>query len=311
MIKRTVEISSHASHVCVRLQQLQIRRHADDGSAPIAASIPCEDIGLLVLDEPRNTFTQHALAALADAGAAVLVCGGNHLPAAMLVPLSSHGEVLTRLTLQINATRPTTKRLWQQIVRAKVLAQAMNVSRDAFLHRKLMNLRADVKSGDTTNIEAHAAKAYWAALRDLDPAWRDFRRQGQAADDPLNGMLNYGYAVMRAAVARALVAAGLLPALGLHHANRANAFALADDLLEPLRPIVDARAAQLVRQGYDQINRPVKQAMLELLTTECDCGEQAGPLMVCLHRYASSLVKCLSGDTRRLDIPEARRPERF
>jgi len=311
VIKRTVEISQHPSHLSVRLDQLHIRRHTDDQSAPLAGTIPCEDIGLLVLDEQQTTMTQHALEALASSGAAVLICGANHLPSAMILPMADHTEVLNRLNVQISATKPTCKRIWQQIVRAKVLGQAMNISRDAFVHRKLMQLRDDVKSGDTTNIEAQAAKIYWHTLRDIDPAWAEFRRTGRGADDPFNGMLNYGYAVMRAAVARAIVAAGLLPAIGVHHANRSNAFCLADDMVEPLRPMVDARAVRLVREGYDQINRPVKQAMLELLTVECECGEQSGPLMVQLHRYAASLVKCLDGQSKRLDIPEARKPERF
>jgi CRISPR-associated protein Cas1 len=309
VIKRTVEISQHPSHLSVRLGQLQIRRHTDDGSAPLAGTIPCEDIGMVLIDHPQATMTQQALAVLMALGAAVLVCGRDHLPAGLLLPIGQHSQVVWRLADQFSASRPLCKQLWKQIVVAKIRAQAEAVSADAFVHRRLMNLARDVRSGDTSNIEAQAARVYWAALREQDEAWTAFRRRPDG-DDPLNAMLNYGYAVMRAAVARATVAAGLLPAQGIHHANRANAFCLADDLVEPLRPLVDARVRRLLRQGFDQINQPVKAALLELLQIEVCSGDQRGPLMVAMHRYAASLVQCFSRERKQLEIPIALRPER-
>lgn len=302
MIKRTIEISQHPTHLALRRRQLCLRRHGDNGSAPLIGTIPCEDIGLVLVDHPQTTYSHAALAALAEAGAAVLICGPDHLPAALMLPLADHTEVVWRVREQTAATEPRKKRLWQQIVVAKVHGQAANVSADATACDRLMNLAGEVRSGDTTNVEAQAAKAYWAALRAIDPLWVSFHRNPDGTD-PLNAMLNYGYAVMRAAVARALVAAGLQPALGIHHTNRSNAFCLADDLVEPLRPVVDASVRCLLRDGAGAIDTNVKKQLLCLLQAEFRCGDQAGPLGVGLHRYAASLVQCLRGQAKRLDIP--------
>jgi CRISPR-associated protein Cas1 len=309
VIKRTLEISQHPSHLSVRLGQLHIRRHGDDGSAPLVGTVPCEDIGIVLIDHPQTTMTQQALASLVDGGAAIMVCGRDHLPAGLLLPMGQHHQVVWRVGDQLAASKPLRKQLWKQVVVAKVRAQAEHVSADAFVHRKLINLAQQVRSGDTTNIEAQAAKIYWRALRQQDPACSGFQRQSDGGDS-YNAMLNYGYAVMRAAVGRAVVGAGLFPAVGIHHANRSNAFCLADDLVEPLRPLVDARVRRLVRNGFDQVNRPVKQGLLELLQIEVTTESQTGPLLVALHRYAASLVKCFRREIKQLHIPVAVRPER-
>ena len=302
VIKRTVEISQHASHLSVRIGQLRIHRHTEDESAPLAASITCEDIGIILIDHPQTTMTQQALAALLDSGAAVMVCGRDHLPAGLLLPLGDHSQIVWRINEQLAASQPLKKQLWKQVVIAKVRAQAQAVAHDVTVSRKLNKLATEVKSGDTTNVEAQAAKVYWQAIRNHDAPWAEFRRDPDAAD-PINGMLNYGYAVLRAAVARALVAAGLMPALGIHHANRSNAFCLADDLVEPLRPMVDACVRRLVCDEHDQVAKPVKAALLELLQLEVAVGDQRGPLLVALHRYAASLVQCFSREASQLHIP--------
>jgi CRISPR-associated protein Cas1 len=186
-------------------------------------------------------------------------------------------------------------------------------------------LARDVRSGDPTNIEAQAARVYWCNWLDQgsvpnscseelgtdplapnDPLARVFHRDPDGTG--LNGFLNYGYAVLRAAVARAIVAAGLLPSLGIHHRNRSNSFCLADDLLEPLRPLVDDRVRELHRQGYDELNQPAKAALLEILADRVRLGDEVGPLMVQLHRYVASLVRCFAGEARELEIPVADEP---
>jgi CRISPR-associated protein Cas1 len=162
---------------------------------------------------------------------------------------------------------------------------------------KLLDLARQVRSGDPANVEAQAARVYWAN-------WLSegvFRRDRDA--DGLNSLLNYGYAVVRAAVARALVAAGLLPSVGLHHANRANAFCLADDLTEPLRPMVDDRARDLHRLGYDELTPETKSGLLRLLAEDVQTGDETGPLMVSLHRMAASLVRCYGGEDKLLLVP--------
>ncbi len=309
MIRRTIEISQQAVHLTVRDGQLLLLARADDGrrlpAQPpgLLTAVPCEDIGLLLVDQPSTTYTHAALATLLAHDAAVVICGRDHLPAGLLLPLGEHSQVVWRIRSQIAARRPLRKRLWRQLVRAKIRAQARNLARGSAARTRLLELARTVRSGDPENAEAQAARSYWAALF-TGVGWADaprFRRDPEGP--PPNGLLNYGYAVVRAAVARAVVAAGLLPALGLRHAHRANAFCLADDLVEPLRPFVDRAVRALWSGGSGEVTPAAKRALLELLTVEAACGGQRGPLMVTLHRYVASLVDCLEGRARDLSIP--------
>lgn len=298
MIKRTLEVSQEALHLSVKLDQLQLTRRGAPGK--MVASVPCEDIGLVVVDHPGATFTQAALSRLVEFGAAVMVCGPNHLPSGLLLPLSTNHEVVWRIHDQIAAPKPLGKRLWRQIVVAKIRNQAQNLVAATAAHRRLLTLAGEVKSGDPTNTEAQAAKVYWSAwLGEGSPFHRD-----PDGTDALNGLLNYGYAVLRAAVGRALVSAGLHPALGLHHCNRANAFCLADDLLEPLHPLVDREVRTLYGCGQTELNRAAKGALLGLLTRTVRTGDRTGPLMVALHRAAASLAKCFQERAQTLLLPE-------
>ena len=297
MIKRTLEISREPAHLSVRNEQLVLKR---DGQT--VGQVPCEDIGVVLVDHPQTTYTHGALAKLAASDAAVVICGRDHLPAAILLPMTDHSQVVWRLDAQLGVSRPLRKQLWKQLVVAKILAQAQNLPTDEPAHRKLLRLARDVRSGDPRNVEAQAARVYWANW-----LWQDeFRRDPNGTG--LNRFLNYGYAVLRAAVARAIVAAGLLPSLGIHHCNRSNAFCLADDLMEPLRPLVDDRVRELHRQGYEGLDQPAKAALLDILAdrvTLAGGDEIGGPLMVQLHRYVASLVRCYSGKSRELEIPLA------
>jgi CRISPR-associated protein Cas1 len=202
-----------------------------------------------------------------------------------------------RLRVQVAAGIPLRKQLWRQIVIHKIKGQAGNLPADHPMHRRLLALADDVKSGDTTNCEGVAARFYWPALmgeqfrRDPDGAWP-------------NSLLNYGYMVFRAAVARAIVAAGLHPALGLYHANRNNPFVLADDLVEVFRPRVDRAVVEQMKAGRSAIDKEAKQGILSLLVEPIVVGGQSGPLMVGLHRVAASLVRCLQGLDKRLELPE-------
>lgn len=299
MIKRTLEISRDPAYLSVRLGQLQLR-HGNQ----LTASFPCEDLGVVVVDQPQTTYSHAALTTLLEHDAAVVLCGRNHLPCGMLLPLGEHTLVVPRLRAQVNASLPTKKRLWSEIVRAKILAQAANLNPDGAAYGRLREFARQVRSGDPDNREAQAARAYWAAWLVDWPnadAGCDFRRDPDLPG--LNALLNYGYAIARAAVARAIVAAGLHPALGLHHRNRSNAFCLADDLMEPLRPLVDARVRELAAEGELELTQPVKGQLLDLLTVEMRTGDFAGPLLVALHRYVSSLVGVLERRSRGLSIP--------
>ncbi len=292
MIKRTVEISREPTHLSVRTDQLVLRRNGD-----AVGQIPCEDIGVLLVDHPQTTYTHAALARLADCGATVVLCGSDHLPNALVLPLADHSRVVWRINEQLSASRPLKKQLWQQIVRAKIRGQAENLEIGSPPRRRLAHLAREVKSGDPKNAEAQAAWVFWAHWL----GGEEFRRDRDAPG--LNAFLNYGYAVMRAAVARAVVAAGLLPALGLHHRNRSNAFCLADDLVEPLRPMVDRRVREMHLQGYDELTQDAKARLLELLADRVRMRDESGPLMVNIHRMVASLVSCYQGEAKRLQIP--------
>ena len=294
MIKRTIEISREPAHLSVRLGQLVLKRGGNS-----VGQIPCEDIGVLIVDNPRVTYSHAALAKLADCGATVVLCGNNHLPSAIVLPLADHGQVVWRLNDQLAAKRPLRKQLWRQVVRAKVRGQAQNLPVGSAPRKKLIQLASEVKSGDPKNVEARAARLYWAHWL----AEEEFRRNPDLPG--LNAFLNYGYAVMRAAVARALVAAGLLPALGLHHRNRSNAFCLADDLVEPLRPLVDDRVRDMREIGYEELTQEAKAELLKLLADRVRMGDDTGPVMVNIHRMVASLVKCYQGESKRLELPRA------
>jgi CRISP-associated protein Cas1 len=295
LIKRTLEISREPAHLTVKLGQFLIKREG-----VVVGQVPCEDIGVVVVDHPQTTYSHAALAALAESDAALVVCGRDHLPAAVLLPLSDHTQVVWRLSDQLAATRPVRKRLWKQIIIGKIRAQAANLEADSPARSKLLDYARQVRSGDPNNLEAQAARVYWVNYL---PDEAVFRRDADA--DGLNAMLNYGYAVVRAAIARAIVAAGMLPALGLHHRNRSNNFCLADDLIEPLRPLVDDRARELYRQGARGIDPESKAGLLKLLAEDVAFAGETGPLLVNLHRYVTSLWKCYRGEEKRLSIPTA------
>jgi CRISPR-associated protein Cas1 len=254
---------------------------------------------MVAIDQQDTTYSHAALARLLEFGAAVLICGRKHLPTGLLLPLADHTEVVWRIHEQVAIGKPLRKQLWKQLVVAKVRGQAANLDTASPARLRLLALAAAVKSGDPTNVEAQAAKVYWGTwLGEGTPFHRD-----PAGDDPLNAFLNYGYAVLRAAVARALVSAGLHPSLGLHHCNRSNAFCLADDLLEPLRPLVDREVRLLHQQGHAELNRAVKAGLLGLLAATVRLDDQTGPLMVALHRTAASLARCYRGEDKRLLLP--------
>ncbi len=300
MIKRTIDISEGPTHLSVELDQLLLTRDRE-----VVARIPCEDIGVLLVDHHSTTYTHSALTQLAESDAAVVLCGSDHLPVAMVLPLADHSQIVWRLRDQLGVSKPLNKQLWSQLVVAKVEAQARNLSENSSPRKKLFALAKEVRSGDPMNIEAQAAKIYWAhwlaggTAEELDS--EPFRRDPALAG--LNSFLNYGYTVLRASLARAIVGAGLQPSLGIHHRNRSNAFCLADDLIEPFRPLVDDRVREMYRQGYEELNQPAKAELLSLLTLPMQLGEQTGPLMVMFARLVASLVRCYTGEAKKLEIP--------
>lgn len=294
MIKRVVEISSAGTYLSVKLGQLIVKQEGQ-----VKGQIPCEDIGVLIVDHQGTSYTHSVLTELLRQGAAVVLCNGTHHPAGMLLPLETNVIQAERFRQQINAKEPLKKRLWQQIVRAKISHQAKLVYYDETTHKHLLSLKKKVRSGDPDNIEAQASQKFWRAyLQNVE-----FRRKRDGGAP--NHLLNYGYMVMRAAVARALCSAGLLATLGIHHRNKYNAFCLADDLVEPFRGFVEERVRELCsgQEGDGELNKEMKAALLEVLYRPVVIGGFQGPLMVGLHRTAASLARCYGGEQKQIDLP--------
>ncbi len=292
MIKRTIEISGYKTYFHMNHGQLVVER---EGAK--VGQVPIEDIGLLVVDNPTASYSHLCMVRLLENGAAVILCGEDHLPAGLLTPIEGNSLQAERLRIQIEAPLPTRKRLWQQVVQSKIRHQAETAETPGTKTR-LLQLMDQVKSGDPQNVEAQAARVHWATWLGPDSGFRRGRE-----GPPPNNLLNYGYMVLRAAVARAIVGAGLHPSLGLQHHNRYNAYSLADDLLEPFRPLVDVTVRDLWRAGIQEINQEAKQRLLTLLTHTCETGGQIGPLLVAMEFLGASLLKCLAGQEKNLRVP--------
>tara|TARA_R110002072_G_scaffold233813_1_gene391479 strand:+ start:9511 stop:10488 length:978 start_codon:yes stop_codon:yes gene_type:complete len=319
VIKRTIEISREPTHLAVRDNQLLILRKSEQDSRRLPArppnlsgTIPCEDIGVVMVDHRQTTYSHHTLIKLAEHEAALVICGQDHHPVGMYLPLSKNTHLLSRLDAQLNASKPTKKRLWQQIVTAKVRAQAdalfplrSESAQNAKI--KLEALSRRVRSGDPENIESQAAAVYWKVFfHDCPDITKPFRRKpGDRTASPPNNLLDYGYSAIRAAVARSIVSSGLLPAVGVKHIGRSNPFCLADDLMEPLRPLVDRRARWLAMRGELELSQANKAELLEVLTEEVAFEDQTGPLFVVIARYVSGFVHVLTGESKDLSYPQS------
>lgn len=291
MLTRVVEIGNPAK---LRLadRALEVER-ADQ---PLVR-IPLEDLGLLLIDHPQVTLTHALVQACAAAGTAIISCDAKHLPCAALVPFAGHSLHAKVVQAQADASLPSRKRLWQTVVRAKIRAQA-----DCLLICRqhaggLPNLIDQVRSGDPENVEAQAAQRYWRQL-----FGDDFRRDQDG--EGINALLNYGYAILRSAIARAAVGSGLHPGLGLHHCNQYNAYALADDLMEPLRPAVDRLVFDLCRDSIvPALDRPTKALLISLTASDCRVDDQRLPFFAALPRYTASIARVLLGDEDGVVIP--------
>lgn len=307
MIKRTLCFSNPAylslanSQLVIKLPEVEKSTMPDSFKQNAVRTIPVEDIGIVILDHTQITVTQGLLEALLENNCAVITCDNAHLPVGLLLPLCGNYTQSERFRYQIEASLPLKKQLWQQTISAKILNQA------AVLHnvRKIevgnMLAWADrVKSGDSENMEARAAAYYWKNAFPQNPHFvRD--REGE---NP-NNLLNYGYAILRAVVARALVASGMLPTLGIHHRNKYNAYCLADDIMEPYRPYVD----KLVLDIYDtnpsvqELTTELKRALLEIPVLDVTIQGKRSPLMIAVSTTTASLYKCFAGESRKILYP--------
>jgi CRISPR-associated protein Cas1 len=294
VIRKTVEIATPGTRLSISRRQLVIERPGEG-----TRTLPCEDIGVLIVDHPQVAYTHAVFTALIESGAAVLVCGPDHLPAGLLLPLNAHTTQTQRHRAQIEAGNGVKKRAWQQLIAAKLRQQAAVLAHFSGADAGLIEMARRVRPGDPENLEAMAAQRYWPRL--FGPNFRRSR-----GGSPPNNLLNYGYAVLRAAVARAVAAAGLIPTLGVHHRNRGNPFCLADDLLEPYRPFVDWRVKGMVTgaSASSELDRAAKTALLSLLNETVAVGGRRLPLLLAVHAGAASLCRMLTEGGRELALPE-------
>lgn len=304
MVKRTLYFGNPA-YLSLKLKQLVVRLPQDDAveqnEKANTRTIPIEDVGVIILDHKQVTITQALLAELLDNNCAVITCDSRQLPVGLMLPLAGNTIQNERFRLQIDASLPLKKQLWQQTIEAKIRNQAAMLKyTTGEIHNNMLKWSESVRSGDVENMEARAAVYYWKTIFPDNPYFVRDHEGGGA-----NALLNYGYAILRAIVARALVASGLLPTLGIHHHNRYNAYCLADDIMEPYRPYVDKVVVDILNEDPEaEITTTTKIKLLNIPVTEVVIGGKRSPLMVAVSHTTSSLVKCFRGESRRLIYPE-------
>jgi CRISPR-associated protein Cas1 len=291
MLRKTILLENKAS-LSTKNLQLVIKTEVRE------SKIPIEDIGFLVIDNSEIFLSIPALNLLIDNNTAVIICSSSHLPNGMFLNLNSHHIQQEIFKNQIEATIPLKKQLWQQTIVEKIKNQGLLLETITGNKNSFEFLASKVLSGDTTNMEGVAASQYWKSFFDMN-----FKRE-RFGDYP-NNFLNYGYAILRAATARALSGSGLLNTLGIHHKSKYNAFALADDIMEPFRPIVDEKVVEIM-QKYDEqeLNTLIKSELLQILTRTVFFKDEKSPLMVALQKTASSLQHCYTGHRKKIKYPK-------
>ncbi len=264
-------------------------------------TVPIEDAGIIILDNQQITITQGLLASLLENNTAVVSCDSSHLPSGLFLPLSVNQIQSERFQAQIESSVPLRKQLWQQTIAAKIKNQAWLLSMKKIKVVNMLKWQKDVRSGDPDNFEGRAAAYYWG---NLFPKELEFTRDRYGM--PPNNLLNYGYAVLRAIVARSLAASGLLPTLGIHHHNKYNAYCLADDIMEPFRPYVDKIVLEIVDNGedFEELSTSIKKQLLEIPVIEIVIDGERSPLMVGVQRTTASLAKCFAGEARKILYPD-------
>jgi len=293
MIKRTVDVSK-PSYLSLKNQQLLI-----DQEGKTVGRVPVEDLGILILEHPAITITQGVILACQKNNVALVFCDERHLPYSTLLPLSEGNQLHSKvLRQQIKISQPSKKRIWKKIVQEKIWEQGLTLKNLGKPHQELLSLSLKVKSGDSDNLEAQAARKYWPLLMGKGFI-RDFEAEGA------NALLNYGYSIVRAMIARALVGTGLHPALGLFHHNQYNGLALADDIMEPFRPWVDRIVYDILKNNaLAKVDKVTKQLLLELLGKQVLWEKKKLPFLVVSHLLAAKLKMAYEKPTISLIWPE-------
>ncbi len=296
MIKRTISVGKPA-RISLRDNQVLFWFIEDEREV----KVPVEDIGFFVLDHPRITISHGAINALISNNAAILWCDEKHLPNGLVLPMAQNSVYAEKVTAQLAATVPLKKQLWKQTVVAKINNQAAVLKLLGKPYKVLLGLKENVRSGDPDNIEAWAARRYW---KELFAEIGNFTR-GRYEDSP-NNLLNYGYAILRGVVARALASTGCIPAVGIFHHNKYNAFCLADDMMESYRPYVDLLVLDIVKENGElpeELDKEHKAALLQIPAMDVVIDGNSSPLMNAVQRTTASLMKCYEGESRKLLLP--------
>lgn len=293
MLKRTL-FFSNPCRLSVKDRQLvaQITESGETKTAPV------EDLGIIVLENQQISVSMPLLGELIDNNVAVVFCDHSHYPSSMLLNLNGHHLQQELFSYQIAAGSPLKKNLWKQTIEAKIRNQSGVLKKLSKDYKKVYYYVDKVKSGDPENYEGAAARVYWPLL-----FGEKFIREQHG--DPPNNLLNYGYAILRAAVSRALAGSGLLATLGIHHHNRYNAFCLADDIMEPYRPFVDYLVYEICsgNENIDELTTELKLTLLEVLTTDVKLGNQTRPLLVGLSSTTASLARCYANQDKKINYP--------
>lgn len=294
MIGRIIEVADDRRHLFVNRGFLVVKD--TEGDRRELGQVPLDDIAAVIANAHGLTYTNNLLVCLAERGVPFVLCGADHNAVGMLLPVDGNFEQSKRMEAQIAASLPTHKRLWAAVVRAKLQQQAAALEAANAPPAPLMALAAKVRSGDPDNLEAQGARRYWGLL-----FGDGFRRD--RAGSGTNALLNYGYTVLRACMARAVIASGLHPGIGLHHSHDNNAMRLVDDLIEPFRPTVDLKVWRLVGLGEHEITAASKRALVHTMYDDVPMAAGITPVMVCMQRLAVSLAQVYLGERDKLDLP--------
>lgn len=294
MIGRIVEVADDRRHLFLSRGFLVVQD--TEGERKELGQVPLDDIAAVIANAHGLSYTNNLLVALAERCAPFVLCAANHNVAGMILTVDGNYQQAKRFDAQLAASQPLIKRLWAEIVKSKLQQQAAALEATGVLAVPLSTLVRKVRSGDPDNLEAQGARRYWGML-----FGNDFRRDQQSGG--LNAMLNYGYTVLRAATARAVVAAGLHPTIGLHHSNEGNAMRLVDDLMEPFRPMIDLKVWQLHKQGEGRVTPESKRALVRTLYDDMQTSAGVSPMMVCAQKLATSLAQIFIGEKDKLDLP--------
>ncbi len=294
MIGRIVEVADDRRHLFLSRGFLVVQD--TEGERKELGQIPLDDVAAVIANAHGLSYTNNLLVALAERCAPFVLCAANHNAVGMVLTIDGNYQQAKRFDAQLAASQPLIKRLWAEIVKSKLQQQAVALEATGAPFVPLQALVRKVRSGDPDNFEAQGARRYWGLL-----FGDDFRRDQQGGG--LNAMLNYGYTVLRAATARAVVSAGLHPTIGLHHSNGGNAMRLVDDLMEPFRPMIDLKVWQLHKQGEGMVTPDSKRALVKTLYDDMQTGAGLTPVMVCAQKLATSLAQVFMGAKDKLDLP--------